>query len=245
MKSLFITATDTDAGKTFIASALTQALISVGLKVATFKPIAAGCEKLPNSDNLINDDAKLLTHFANAGQSIHCVNPITFIDPIAPHIAAQHEGTVLTIDTINHYFNEVKSCNADITITEGAGGWRLPIHVNEEKQSYLSEFVQQHEMQVILVVNMKLGCLNHAMLTFEAIKADGLKCIAWVANNAEHIPMSNLTENLTSLKAMLPIPNIGVIAHYTDSDVSGQTLSLHDKVNLASQQLNVKPILQS
>jgi len=109
MKSLFITATDTDAGKTFIASALTQALISVGLKVATFKPIAAGCEKLPNSDNLINDDAKLLTHFANAGQSIHCVNPITFIDPIAPHIAAQHEGTVLTIDTINHYFNEVKS----------------------------------------------------------------------------------------------------------------------------------------
>ena len=100
-------------------------------------------------------------------------------------------------------------------------------------------------MQVILVVNMKLGCLNHAMLTFEAIKADGLKCIAWVANNAEHIPMSNLTENLTSLKAMLPIPNIGVIAHYTDSDVSGQTLSLHDKVNLASQQLNVKPILQS
>jgi dethiobiotin synthetase len=226
MKNFFITATDTDAGKTFLACALTQALINSGKKVAVYKPIAAGCRQI--GEQLVNDDAELLSQFSNCQQSINEINPITFEEAIAPHIAALNENREISIEDISKGFSKVTSLNADINITEGAGGWRLPIYVNNNrnivggKHIFLSDFAQETQQKVILVVNLKLGCLNHALVTYQAIIADGLHCIAWVANNASEKSMPCLNENIESLVQLLPIPKIAQLDFYHQHNMSFQ-----------------------
>ena len=168
MSKFFITATDTDAGKTFVATALVKALVNTGRTVAVYKPISAGCEVIDGE--LINEDAFLLQQVADSNQSISNVNPIAYEEPIAPHIAAAKSNQSITVEDVLQHYTNVTSLNADITLTEGAGGWRLPLGNGK----YLSEFVQQSDQKVILVVNMKLGCLNHAILTYETILVDGL-----------------------------------------------------------------------
>lgn len=238
MKNYFITATDTDAGKTFVACALTQALINIDKKVAVYKPIAAGCYKV--GEELINEDAQLLCQFGNCKQSISDVNPIAFEEAIAPHIAASNENRTISIDEISQGFNKLTSLQADIIITEGAGGWRLPIFINNTVEKsvanhiFLSEFAQHTKQKVILVVNMKLGCLNHALLTYQAILADGLECIAWVANNASEQPMPFLNENIASLTQILPIPKIAQLSFYNE-----QHMNLHDKIIAAASTIDV------
>lgn len=198
MPNFFITATDTDAGKTFVATALVKALTNIGKTVAVYKPISAGCDVIEGE--LVNEDAFLLQQVANSGQPISSINPIAFKEPIAPHIAAQKSGTSITVSNVIEHYENVTSLQADITITEGAGGWRLPLGNGQ----FLSDFVKQSNQPVILVVNMKLGCLNHAVLTYESILADGLECIGWVANAFEE--MSYLEENITELSSLLKIP---------------------------------------
>ncbi len=240
MKKLFITATDTDAGKTFVACALTQALINVGKKVAVYKPIAAGCQL--DKGILINEDAQLLSQFANCDQSIREVNPIAFVDPIAPHIAAKKSDREISINDINQGYQHIKATNAgaDIIITEGAGGWRLPLAINQDssnnknnKNIFLSDFVIDTKQEVILIVNMKLGCLNHALLSYQAIVADGLNCIAWIANSATEQPMLNFDENIASLEQLLPTPKMAQLSFYDDT-----TLSLHDKICAAANEID-------
>jgi dethiobiotin synthetase len=241
MKNFFITATDTDAGKTFVACALTQALINTGKKVATYKPISAGCHQV--GERLINEDAQLLSQFANCKQSISDVNPITFEVAIAPHIAAANENTKISIDDISQGFTKVTSLKADVYITEGAGGWRLPIYINNElgvnkkKHVFLSDFAQETQQEVILVVNMKLGCLNHALLTYQAIIADGLHCIAWIANSANEQSMACLNENIASLEQLLPIPKMAQLSFYPQ-----QNISLQDKINAAANEIDLTPL---
>lgn len=237
MKNLFITATDTDAGKTFVGCAITKALIDAGKKVAVYKPIAAGCHR--EGETLINEDALLLTEFANGGQNINEVNPITFVDAIAPHIAAKKENRIISIDEIIQGYEQVKAVNADINITEGAGGWRLPLTDNNSSQhNFLSDFVKASQQSVILVVNMKLGCLNHALLTYETIKADGLTCIAWVANTASSQPMNNLAENISSLEQLLPMPKMAQLDFYHDSE-----MTLYDKICAAANKIDCTSLL--
>ena len=136
-----------------------------------------------------------------------------------------------------------KALNADVIITEGAGGWRLPIYVNKnrnkggEKHIFLSDFAQESKQEVILVVNMKLGCLNHALLTYQAIIVDGLNCIAWVANNASEQPMSCLNENIASLEQLLPIPKIAQLSFYHE-----QSMSLQEKINAAANEIDLTPL---
>lgn len=233
MTHLFITATDTDAGKTFVACAITHAFSQAGYKVAVYKPISAGCQR--EGQTLVNEDAKLLTQFANAQQSLSDVNPIAFFDAIAPHIAASKVNYDISLTEISQGFNQVKTTKADITITEGAGGWRLPL--STKNNTYLSDFAKSSEHKVILIVNMKLGCLNHALLTYEAIKADGLDCIAWIANSATEHTMSNYAENITALEQLLPIPKIGQLSFFNDN-----RLSTADKIKLAAKQLNINAI---
>lgn len=238
MKNIFITATDTDAGKTFVACALTQALTNAGKTVAVYKPIAAGCHTV--GEQLINEDAELLSQFGNCKQSISNVNPIAFEEAIAPHIAASNENKEISIDEITEGFSKVTSLKADINITEGAGGWRLPIYVNNNsgiataKHIFLSGFAQDTKQEVILVVNMKLGCLNHALLTYQAIIADGLQCIAWIANSASEQPMACLNENIASLTQLLPIPKIAQLSFYNE-----QQMSLPEKVKAAANKIDL------
>ncbi|WP_114326071.1 dethiobiotin synthase [Candidatus Colwellia aromaticivorans] len=241
MKNFFITATDTDAGKTFVACALTQALINSGKKVAVYKPIAAGCHHI--GEQLVNEDAQLLSQFSNCNQSISDVNPIALEEAIAPHIAASNENRKISIAEISQGFSKVTSLKADINITEGAGGWRLPIYVNNnidtggEKHIFLSDFAQDTKQEVILVVNMKLGCLNHALLTYQAIIADGLQCVAWIANCATEQPMPCLNENITSLEQLLPIPQIAQLDFYHE-----QSMGLNDKINAAANKIDLSPL---
>ena len=278
MKQFFITATDTDAGKTFVSCALIQALTNQHqgfskktTKVAAFKPISAGCE-LVNGE-LINEDAKLLSEFANCEQSITDINPIAFAEPIAPHIAAKKLNQQINVEDIDKYYQQIKLLNADVTLVEGAGGWRLPlgptplgplplksksitfnssngtnndIDTEEQKPAYqfLSDFVKGTELEVIMIVNMKLGCLNHALLTYETIKADGVKCIAWIANCASSESMNNLSENIVELEQLLPIPKIAQFNYFADLDEKGNEISFHQKINLAAQQINLAPLVK-
>lgn len=236
MKNYFITATDTDAGKTFVACALTQAFINIGKKVAAYKPVAAGCQQVGGI--LINEDAQLLCQFANCDQKISEVNPIALIEAIAPHIAADRVSHPLNLQEIEQGFDHVLSLKGEVNLTEGAGGWRLPLNINVTPHVFLSDFAIKTKQDVILVVNMKLGCLNHALLTYQAIIADGLQCVAWVANNASETPMSNLDENIQSLEQLLPIPKIAHFSFYHDSQ-----MSLQDKICAAAQTINLTPLL--
>ncbi|PCH97662.1 MAG: dethiobiotin synthase [Gammaproteobacteria bacterium] len=236
MKNYFITATDTDAGKTFVACALIQALIKRGKKVTAYKPIAAGCQQV--GEQLINEDAQLLSQFANCNQNISEVNPISLVEAIAPHIAAAKINRELCVEDVTQGFAQVLSIGADINITEGAGGWRLPLNLNVGKAEFLSDFVIHTKQDVILVVNMKLGCLNHALLTYQAIIADGLRCVAWIANNASEESMSHFDENIASLEQLLPIPKMAQLEFYSDA-----TMSLHDKICAAANEIDCNSLL--
>lgn len=220
MPDYFITATDTDAGKTFVACALVNALVKIEhKKVAVFKPVSAGCQ-INSLGELVNDDALLLQQSANAQQDLIDINPIRFAEPIAPHIAAKNLSSPIDINVIEQSFFNVKSLSSDYLICEGAGGWRLPLGEGR----YLSDFVKTTKMDIILVVHMKLGCLNHAVLTYEAIKNDGLKCIAWVANYPETMPY--LAENIAELTKLLPIPLIAKLGYTTDLQKASEQFDL-------------------
>lgn len=200
IKNLFITATDTDAGKTYIATAIVRQLVAKGKKVAVYKPISAGCEQIKGE--LINEDAALLLAASNAGQGYHEVNPIKFKEAIAPHIAAKLHNKAIDEDLILAGFYALAG---DINIVEGAGGWRLPLGNGR----FLSDFVKQSQCHVLLVVNMKLGCLNHAVLTYQSIIADGLTCLGWIANNQENMPYLN--ENIAELASLISAPLLAVV----------------------------------
>jgi dethiobiotin synthetase len=236
MKNYFITATDTDAGKTFVACALIQAIVNAGKKVSAYKPVAAGCKQV--NGLLINEDAELLSQFANCGQSISDVNPISLVEAIAPHVAAAKIDRELSLNEIAQGFEKALLLKADFNITEGAGGWRLPLNLNLHKPIFLSDFAINATQDVILVVNMKLGCLNHALLSYQAIIADGLNCIAWIANSASSETMSNLDENIESLERLLPMPKIAQLNYYDDT-----TTSMHSKVCVAANEIDLTPLL--
>jgi dethiobiotin synthetase len=218
MKQLFITATDTDAGKTYFSRVLIQALKNQDKKVAAYKPIAAGCEK--TAQGLVNEDAEHLFNLANCQQTIAQINPITFEEAIAPHIAAEKHQQVISIEAISKGLEQCQQLTPDFIISEGAGGWRLPLGNGK----FLSDFVKASQQQVILVVNMKLGCLNHAVLTYESIIADGLQCVAWVANCQEEMPY--LAENINELEKLLPIVKLGNLAFNDDISEAAQGLDI-------------------
>jgi len=218
VRKIFITATDTDAGKTYVACALIKALTNAGYRVGAYKPVSAGCELIDGK--LINEDAQRLTNYANSEQSIEQVNPIAFKEPIAPHIAADLTNTCIDLPTIEHHFQASLSFGADIIVTEGAGGWRLPLG----NGSFLSEFAQTTQQDVLLVVNMKLGCLNHAMLTYQAILHDGLNCIGWVANSISDMDFQQ--QNVDELKQLINAPLIAELKNEPDITKAAQALNL-------------------
>ncbi|WP_206485760.1 dethiobiotin synthase [Thalassotalea sp. G2M2-11] len=205
MKKYFITATDTDAGKTQIAQSLVYALTQQGKKVAVYKPISAGCEW--RDGQLINQDAELLMMQSNCDQAITQINPIAFEEPIAPHIAADKHNKAIDVGQIKSVYQTICQLSPDVVITEGAGGWRLPLGNGH----FLSEFAQQSKQDVILVVNMKLGCLNHALLTYQAILHDGLNCAGWVANCPDEMPY--LSDNIEELASLIQAPFLGKVPY--------------------------------
>ena len=223
-KAFFVTGTDTEVGKTYVSVALLKAANKKGRSTLAYKPVAAGCEQ--TSLGLRNEDALFLQAACSKEVGYREVNPIAFEEPVAPHLAAQNLGQNINKDAITQGFSQLKSRNADLLLVEGAGGWRLPLGRSiDGEQEFLSSFVIDHKLPVILVVGMRLGCLNHALLTAEVIQNDGLKIIAWVANQVQG-DMPYLQENIDSLKTMLDAPCMGIVPKLLDIESASSYLDL-------------------
>lgn len=203
--SFFIAGTDTDVGKTFIATGLLACAREKGLSTAGYKPVSAGCAK--TADGLRNEDAEALLAGSSLELEYSQVNPIAFADPVAPHLAASREGQSISLDEITVGYQVLRDKAPDFLLVEGAGGWRLPLN---NQGLFLSEFAVSQQLPVILVIGMKLGCLNHAMLTIEAIQRDGLAIAGWVANHID-TDMLYQKDNLETLKALIDAPCLGVV----------------------------------
>lgn len=199
--AFFVTGTDTGVGKTCIAAGLLQAANSRGLTTAALKPVAAGCERTP--EGLRNEDALLLQSVVNPPLDYEQINPVALEPAIAPHIAALEARRPLSTDRLAGYCRGVLG-QADFTVVEGAGGWRVPLNPAET----LADLARQLNLPVILVVGVRLGCLNHALLTAEAIARDGLPLAGWVANVLDP-DMPRLRENVDALGQRLRAPFLG------------------------------------
>lgn len=198
----FITGTDTDVGKTTIAAGLLYAARENGLSTVAGKPVASGCEITPQG--LRNADALALMAESSVTLTYDEVNPVAFEPPIAPHIAAREAGQVVNVQTLLAPMRHVLAQQADFTLIEGAGGWRVPL----SGQDSLSDLAQALDLPVILVVGVRLGCISHALLTAEAIARDGLQLAGWVANIIGP-KTARLEENLATLAERLPAPCLG------------------------------------
>ncbi|MDO6835977.1 dethiobiotin synthase [Pseudoalteromonas carrageenovora] len=203
MREFFITGTDTDAGKTHVTSLLLKLLAQHKKPAIGFKPLAAGCEMA--FDQLVNADALMLMESATVSAKYDVINPFAFAPPIAPHIAAKQVGVTITLDKLSAAYSTLKQQGADYHLTEGAGGWALPINNTD----YLYDWVKAEQLPVILVVGMKLGCLNHALLTAAHMQSLGINCVGWVANQVDQ-NMDEYQANLDSLKSRLPFPILAI-----------------------------------
>lgn len=208
MTTYFISGTDTDAGKSLITAACLYGLNAQGTPTLGYKPVAAGAEHTPTG--LVNDDAKLLARYSMGDLTPHDVNPICFEPPIAPHIAAQRAGQAIDEQYIHQELEALQAkTQPEMTLVEGAGGWKVPLDIEGHT---LADLPKQKRWPVILVVGMKLGCLNHALLTADAMISDGLGLVGWVANCIDP-DMTELEANIESLKSLLAVPCIGVVPH--------------------------------
>lgn len=194
-QSYFITGTDTGVGKTYIACQLIRQYVAQGYKVVGMKPIAAGCELMDGQ--WVNEDVKLLTEASNVSAPANLVNPYCFKEPIAPHIAAQHEGVKIDLEVIESAYRQLSEM-ADIVIVEGAGGLLVPINSEET----LADLIKYLNIPIILVVGMKLGCINHALLTLEVIESRKLPISQWVANPIDP-QMLAFNDNVATLQNKL------------------------------------------
>lgn len=199
----FVTGTDTGAGKTTISASLIRHFVGAGFKSLGMKPIASGCEVV--NGEWVNEDVTALRLASNVEAPLDLVNPYRFMPAIAPHIAAAQAGVEMDIEVIVAAYRQLRSM-ADVVVVEGAGGFLVPINPHET----LADLAIKLDIPVILVVGMRLGCINHALLTVEAIRARGLKLAGWVANQiAPDMPMFDA--NLATLQQLIAAPCLSVV----------------------------------
>lgn len=213
MPTYFIAGTDTNIGKTTIACALLQVANQQGLTTLGIKPIASGCEQ--TADGLRNSDALLLQQYSSLKLPYQEINPVALLEPLSPHLAAKNAGRRLTINQLVGYTRATLTHRPQFALVEGAGGWRVPISDRE----MLSSLPKELKLPVILVVGMRLGCLNHAVLTAEAIQRDGLTLAGWVANVIDP-NMAALEQNIATLRQMLPAPCLGITPYQAQIDIA-------------------------
>lgn len=224
-KTYFVTGTDTDAGKTLVVCGLLAACNQAGLSTMGLKPIAAGCTE--TDAGLRNDDALQLMQAMSMDLDYEQVNPVAVAPPIAPHIALDQLKKRVTAGQLAGYCRGALMKQADFALVEGAGGWRVPLNARET----LADLAIELNVPVVLVVGMKLGCINHALLTVEAIRADKLPLAGWIGNQVDG-DMSCPDENFETLKQQIPAPCLGRVPRLEDASAE----------NVASY-LDVKPLL--
>ncbi len=237
-RRLFIAGTDTEIGKTRVACALLRAARERGQRVAAIKPIAAGAD--PTPDGLRNEDALALLAAARglpagtafAAEDYAEANPYCFAAPVSPHIAAAEAGVEVDLNRIRTLADRVAAKN-DWLVVEGAGGWRAPLSATAS----MADLATALGDPVLLVVGVRLGCLNHAVLTTEAIRRSGLPLVGWVANHIDP-QMLRVAENLAMLERLLGSAPLGVFPH----DRSGEgtpkaALTAFDRLTVVMEQV--------
>lgn len=202
MTGLFVTGTDTGVGKTRVAVVLIHALRARGLRVAGMKPVAAG-----QAPGALNEDVVALMQAANVAADVRDVNPYAFEPPIAPHIAAAQAGMRIDIDVIAKAYARL-AAQADVVVVEGAGGWRVPLNDAAD----MADLAQALGLPVVLVVGLRLGCLNHALLTADSIRQRGLPWGGWVGNAIDP-DMTCREENIVALRHRLSEPCLGILSY--------------------------------
>lgn len=222
MRFVFITGTDTDCGKTFVASSIIKELSGKGLLTIGFKPVASGASLAGVRNDVqhirheahewVNDDALALYNASPLQPPYNVVNPYCFEPAIAPHVAAKEAGNIVTAAKLNAHMAALAQpypvypsgqhqCAA-VAVVEGAGGWAVPL--NDEQS--IAQWAVQQSMDVILVVGLKLGCINHAMLSVAAIETSGVKLVGWVANQLSETPMARQQETVDYLTQHIKAP---------------------------------------
>ena len=205
---LFITGTDTGAGKTFVASVLLRAFAQSGLRAVGMKPVATGCRA--GAHDRANEDVAALLAASNVHAAIDLVNPYCFEPAIAPHLAAQRAGCTISLARICECYLALAGL-ADRVVVEGAGGLLVPLGPREDWR----DLVELLDLSVVLIVGMRLGCLNHALLTAEAIRSRGLPFAGWVANRIDP-NMPCFDDNVETLRRKLSAPLIGIMPFAPD-----------------------------
>ena len=203
-QAYFLTGTDTEIGKTFITCALLHRAGQLGLPAAGLKPVAAGTDTTG-----LNEDVEHIRAASQVMLPREIINPYCFKAAVAPHIAAAEDGITIEFDTIKATLGRARE-QADLVIVEGVGGFCVPLGVDRNT----ADLAVMLGLPIILVVGLRLGCINHALLTVEAIKARGLQIAGWVANRIDPA-MSRFEENLATLQSLIPAPLLGVVPHDT------------------------------
>lgn len=205
MSGVFVTGTDTGIGKTFASTALLHALRARGLRAVGMKPVASGCMATP--DGLRNEDAEALIAASDPAPAYDDCNPYAFAEPIAPHVAARIVGREIEMPPIRAAHARL-GAGADRIVVEGVGGWMAPL----SDTLMQADLARALDAPVILVVGLRLGCLNHALLSARAIVDDGCRLAGWIANRIDPA-MPYADENVATLRARIAAPLLGVLAH--------------------------------
>ena len=207
----FVTGTDTGVGKTLVACSLLRAFIARGYTAVGMKPVASGAQS--TADGLVCEDVERLIAAGNVAAPREEINPYCFAPPIAPHIAARQAGVAISLARVERSFRAL-AASAQVVVVEGVGGFRVPLGPDADT----AQLAARLALPVVLVVGMRLGCLNHALLTAEAIASRGLALAGWVANHVEP-RMDAADENVQALKQRIAAPLIARIAYAAVPDV--------------------------
>jgi dethiobiotin synthetase len=217
-RGFFVTGTDTGVGKTLVTAALLRRLRESGLKVAGMKPVAAGTVAGPEGP--ANADALLLQAESSVRHPYAIVNPWLFEAAIAPHIAAAESGVVIDTDRIVKA-GATLAATADVVLAEGAGGFLVPLDAHRS----FAELPGLLGMDVLLVVGLRLGCLNHALLTVEAIAAHGCRLAGWIGNGIDPA-FARRDANIATLTSMIPAPCLGIVPWLADPGIGEAAAAL-------------------
>jgi dethiobiotin synthetase len=220
-QALFVTGTDTGVGKTRAAAALCRAFAARGACVAAMKPVASGCSTTPQG--LRNDDALALLAAMNVRAEYPTVNPYAFEPAIAPHLAAREAGIDIDFSVLDRAYERLRM-QSDVLIVEGAGGWLAPL---DEARGF-ADLAVHWQMDIVLVVGLRLGCLNHALLTAESIERRGLALRGWIGNSIDPL-FERLAENIATLRNRISAPCLGFFPFEPDPDPQtlAQALAVH------------------
>ncbi len=201
--SVFVTGTDTGVGKTWVSLGMIAYWQAAGFRVAGMKPVASGCTRL--GGRLENEDAALLSAQADPDLPYPTVNPYAYEPPIAPHLAAEQVGQTIELETIRRHYAQIAEL-VDVVVVEGVGGWLVPLNARET----VADLALRLDLPVVLVVGIRLGCLNHALLTAESIRAHGARLAGWIASFPQPYPGPGI-ENVAALRDRISAPCLGVL----------------------------------